>query len=43
MNQHNKWNEIQSLLKKCHSDLKAIEKNITNLERALHISTKKTH
>ncbi|WP_312092941.1 hypothetical protein [Niallia sp.] len=43
MNQNNKWNEIQSILKKCHSDLKKIEKNLTTLEQVLQISKKKIH
>jgi hypothetical protein len=43
MDQNNKWNEIKSLLKKCHADLKIIEKNIITLEKALEISKKNVH
>jgi len=38
MNQNDKWNEIQSLLKQCYADLKTIENNIITLEKALEIS-----
>ncbi|MGN8845136.1 hypothetical protein ACTQ5K_00075 [Niallia sp. Sow4_A1] len=40
MIQNKKWNEIQNLLKKCQSDLKAIEKDIIPLEKALKITKK---
>ncbi len=43
MNPNNKWNEIQKLLKQCHSDLKIIKKDITALEKTLQLTKKKVH
>lgn len=43
MKQNDKWNEIQNLLKQCHSDIKTIEKNIITLEKVLEISKKNIH